>query len=45
MLEQFYHRPIAKVRTDFMAKSIAGTASLFLKLMELTSKELQEKLI
>lgn len=35
MQEIYCHRPIDKVRIDFMERSIAGNASIFLKLMEL----------
>lgn len=33
--EQYIHCPVEKIRTDFMEKSIAGYAAIFLKLMEL----------
>lgn len=35
MQEQYCHRPIDKVRIDFMEKSIAGNAAIFLALSEL----------
>jgi putative selenium metabolism hydrolase len=35
MQEQYCHRPVDKVRIDYMEKAIAGNSALFLKLMEL----------
>jgi putative selenium metabolism hydrolase len=35
MQEQYCHRPIDKVRIDYMEKSIAGNAAIFLSLVEL----------
>lgn len=35
MQEQYCHRPVDKVRTDYIEKSIAGNVAIFLKLIEL----------
>ncbi|MGI6226857.1 MAG: M20/M25/M40 family metallo-hydrolase [Peptococcales bacterium] len=39
MQEQYCHRPIDKVRTDYMEKSIAGNAAIFYKLVELDKED------
>lgn len=39
MQEQYCHRPIDKVRIDYMEKSIAGNAVIFLKLAEMPIEE------
>ena len=39
-MQEFYcHRPIDKVRTDYMEKAIAGNVSIFLELVKLPKKE------
>ena len=36
-MQEFYcHRPIDKVRTDFMEKAIAGNAAIFLEMAKLS---------
>ena len=35
MQEKYCHRPIDKVRIDYMEKSILGNVAIFLKLVEL----------
>jgi putative selenium metabolism hydrolase len=39
MQELYCHRPIDKVRTDYMEKAIAGNAAIFLKLSRLAKAE------
>ncbi len=39
MQEHYCHRPIDKVRTDFLQQSIAGNVAIFLKLSELKPEE------
>jgi hypothetical protein len=41
MQEQYCHTPYDRVRTDYMEKSIAGYAAIFLKLTELPREGLK----
>ena len=39
-MQEFYcHRPVDKVRTDYLEKSIAGNAAIFFKLTELATED------
>lgn len=44
MQEQYCHRPIDKVRTDYIEKGIAGNVAIFLKLMELPMEQFKENI-
>ena len=39
-MQEFYcHRPVDKVRTDYLEKSIAGNAAIFFKLTDLAAED------